>query len=334
MNSLAAPTATRSHRSSSPPSTRLTTLVDVGSSVVDLRSPLVFWPIVITTVAVAAVATVWSPPGWLSITVFVAVIAALGIPHGAVDHRVVEAIDGHHHGTRRRFVVGYLAAMAGVGLVWSVVPAVALAAFLAMSVHHFGQSDLAYLRLPGRRQLVLQWSRGLLVVGLPIVAHLATVSPVIERLGGGDPSSWPWLADSWWLWCALLVGQHVMIGATVTFRSGDRFFLEREAVTVAALMLVFLLADPLIGFAVYFGLWHSLGHLFVLTDLLGTEPPSVRSVARFAAPLSALSLLGLTAVAGGAVAVGRADLLLPLVVVSVAMLTAPHMAVVERLWRR
>ena len=60
----------------------------------------------------------------------------------------------------------------------------------------------------------------------------------------------------------------------------------------------------------------------------------MRSVARLAAPLSAVSLLGLAIVAGGVAVVGRVDLLLPLVVVFVAMLTAPHMVVVERLWRR
>jgi len=312
----------------------MTTTVDVPTPVVDLRSPEVFWPVVTTTLAVATVATVWSPPGWLSIAVIVTVIAVLGIPHGAVDHLVVEAIDGRRHRSHRRFVIAYLLAMAGVGLVWSVVPAFALAAFLAMSVYHFGQSDLAYLRLPGRRQLVLQCSRGLLVVGLPIVAHLATVAPVIERLGGGDPSSWPWLAERWWLWCVLLVGQHVVIGAAVTHRSIDRSVMAKEVITVAVLTLVFLLADPLVGFAVYFGLWHSLGHLFVLADLLGSEPASVRSVARFAAPLSALSLLGLAVVVWGAAVAGKTDLLLPLIVVFVAMLTAPHMAVVERLWRR
>ena len=33
----------------------------------------------------------------------------------------------------------------------------------------------------------------------------------------------------------------------------------------------FLAADPLIGFAVYFGLWHSLAHLRVLGGLLGNR---------------------------------------------------------------
>ena len=294
-----------------------------------------FWPVVAGTVAVTAVAALSSPPGWLSVAVVITVVAVLGIPHGAVDHLVVEAIDGRpRQGSRRRFVGNYVLAMGGVGLVWLAAPPLALVVFIALSVHHFGQSDLAYVRLPDLSQLMLQWSRGLFLVGLPLVAHVTTVAPVIERLGGGDPSSWSWLADFWWLWCAVLVVQHAIVGTVVAPRVRDRVVIEREHVTVAVLTVLFVTVDPLIGFAVYFGLWHSLAHLRVLGDLLGTEPRRVRSLARLAAPVTAVSLTGLAVVTAGAAIAGRVDLLVPVVFVLVSMLTLPHMVVVERLWRR
>ena len=43
----------------------------------------------------------------------------------------------------------------------------------------------------------------------------------------------------------------------------------RETITVVALTALLVLADPLIGFAVYFGLWHSLNHSHVLASVLG-----------------------------------------------------------------
>ena len=298
------------------------------------RSSL-FWPVVVGTAAIAAIATAAPPPGWLSAVVVVAVIAVLGIPHGAVDHLAFETMEGRRdRETRRRFVRGYLVAMAGVGLVWLVAAPAALAIFLAVSVHHFGQSDLAYLRLPGRRQLVLQWSRGLFLVGLPLVAHVATISPVIERLGGGDPASWWWLADFRWWWCAMLVVQHAVAGAVVAVGRCDREIVGREVVTVVALAALFLSVHPLVAFAVYFGLWHSLSHLLVLADLLGAGPKPLRSLARLAVPMTVVSFAGLGAMSAGAVLAGRPDLLLPAVFVFVSMLTMPHMVVVERLWRR
>jgi Brp/Blh family beta-carotene 15,15'-monooxygenase len=294
-----------------------------------------FWPVVAGTVGVTAVAAATSFPNWVSIATVVTVIAVLGIPHGAVDHLVVERIDGpHDRGSRARFVVAYVLAMAVVGLVWLAVPPLALVIFLALSVHHFGQSDLAYLRLSEPSQLAIQWSRGLFLVGLPLVAHITSVAPVVERLGGGDPASWPWLSDLWWFWVALLVVQHTVVGVSIGSRMRDRAVIGREVVTVAALTLMFLTADPLIGFAVYFGLWHSVAHLLVLTDLLGNEPLPLRSVARLAAPLTAMSLAALAAVAVGAALIGRPDLLMPVALIFVSMLTLPHMVVVERLWRR
>ena len=228
----------------------------------------------------------------------------------------------------------YVAAMAGVGLVWLVAAPLALVVFLLLSVHHFGQSDLAHLRVGGRRQLALQWSRGVFLVGLVLVAHVDTVAPIIGRLGGGDPASWPWLVEVWWLWCVVLVAQHLVIGAVISRQVDDRAAIGREALTVAVLAVLLLTVDPLLGFAVYFGLWHSLAHLLVLAGLLGTEPHPIRSVARLAAPLTAISLVGLAAVSAVAALLGRTDLLVPIVVVFISMLTLPHMVIVERMWRR
>jgi Brp/Blh family beta-carotene 15,15'-monooxygenase len=305
------------------------------SSTPTFHDDRIFWPVVTLTVAVTAVAAAWPPPAWLSTALVAVVIAALGIPHGSLDHLVAEAIEGDAPpGGRSRFVRNYVAAAAGVGALWVVAPPLALALFLLLSIHHFGQSDLAHLAVGGRRQLAFQWSRGLFLVGLVLVAHLDTVGPIIERLGGGDPASWPWLSEVWWLWCALLLAQHLVVGAVVAREIDDRSVVRREVVAVAVLAALLLAVDPLLGFAVYFGLWHSLAHLLVLAGLLGSEPSPIRSVARLAAPLTVISLAGLAAVSTVALLVERTDLIVPIVVVFISMLTVPHMVVVERMWRR
>ncbi|TVR27654.1 MAG: hypothetical protein EA389_02325 [Ilumatobacter sp.] len=303
-----------------------------------------FGAVVAITALIAAVGALTTDvPTSISIGVVVVVVALLGLPHGAVDHLVEAAISGHDPTTRTsrlRFHVWYLGAMAGYGLVWLVAPTVALAGFLLVSIHHFGQSDLAHLRLPGASQLAVQWSRGLFVIGLPLVAHLAVVSPVIGRLGGGDPASWSWLADRWALWSAAIVVQHVVVGAVVARRCDDRAAVRREAVTVAVLGALFVSVDPLIGFAVYFGLWHSLAHLRVLAEVLGGASSAdgrrtlpLRRFVALVAPRAVLSALGLIGLVAAMYATGRPDLVLPAVFVLVSVLTVPHLVVVERLWR-
>jgi Brp/Blh family beta-carotene 15,15'-monooxygenase len=293
--------------------------------------PSVFRPVVAATLAISVVAMAGSPPAWLSVTVVLGVVAVLGIPHGSLDHVVAAELAGERF-SLRRFAVRYVAAMAVVGLVWLASPAVALTLFLAASIHHFGQSDLAHLRLGGARQVAVQWSRGLLLVGLPLLAHLDDVAPVVDRLGVGDPTAWTGLADTWWLWCAVIVVQHAAVLGWVAAAVPDRT-LGREVVTVAVLVPLFLVSDPLVGFAVYFGLWHSVSHLLVLGDTIGSGPSPMRSIARRAVPLTSVSLGGLALATGAAVVGGRPELVVPAVFVFVSMLTVPHLLVVERLWR-
>ncbi|MFT6291032.1 MAG: Brp/Blh family beta-carotene 15,15'-monooxygenase [Ilumatobacter sp.] len=314
------------------------------------RSPTslrVFRVVVAVTAMVAAVAALAPSNDTVSMAVVVVVIALFGIPHGAVDHLVAAAIEptGLERPERRwvtsaqqwRFHVAYVSAMLAYGLVWLATPAVGLAAFLGLSVHHFGQSDLAHLRLERPYQIVIQLSRGLFLVGLLLVANLEAVAPVIERMGGFDSASWPWLANHTAAWSIALVGQHLAVGLVSVRRLRGDATITREVVTVVTLTALFIAADPLIGFAVYFGLWHSLNHLNVLGEVLRDhEAPTALApveLARLVAPRSAVSIVALGMLVVGAQTLGRTEWIVPLALVFVSMLTLPHMVVVERLWR-
>ena len=310
-------------------------------------SPGVFRVVVAITAAVTMAAVVAPPSDTVSVAVVMVVVAVLGIPHGAVDHLVAAAL-GSTAPTQLtrsaatpirplRFHLAYLAAMLAYGLVWLAIPAVALAGFLLLSVHHFGQSDLASLQLDRWRQGAIQLSRGLFLVGLVLVANLAAVSPVIDRMGGFDPSAWAWLAGHTAAWSLVLVGQHLVIGLIVGAQVRDREIIRREAIAVIALTALFVAADPLIGFALYFGLWHSLNHLGVLAEVLGHRSGSAalapRQLARLAAPRSVASLAALAILIGGAAALDQTELVVPVALIFISMLTLPHMIVVERLWK-
>jgi Brp/Blh family beta-carotene 15,15'-monooxygenase len=239
----------------------------------------------------------------------------------------------------RRFHVRYVSAIVAVLGVWAVAPAAALALFLLISIHHFGQSDLAWCRLPARRQLPLQWSRGLLLVGLPLVAHPDAIGPTIELLGGGRPDQWPWLTDRALLWSAVLIAQHAAVGAVVVRRSGiDARWIRRETVGLALVVTVLVVTDPLVGFAVYFGLWHSLGHVLAVRQALadrsdpGSSMITWREFGRLALPRTLLSASGIVAVIVGCHVAGRPDDAVAALFVLVSAITVPHLVVVERMW--
>ena len=155
---------------------------------------------------------------------------------------------------------------------------------------------------------------------------------------GWNPSTWTSLTDHSSLWAIAIVIQHVAVGVWASSRLADRSTMRREVITAISLGILFVATPPLIGFAVYFGLWHSLNHLFVLRSVLGrsttTGMLSFSALARLAAPRSVLSIIALGSLAAVSVNDGRRDLVIPFVFVLVSALTLPHMFVVERMWRR
>lgn len=314
------------------------------------QSPL-FRPVAgVTAIAALAAAMLPAPSATVSFVIVAAVVLLVGIPHGAVDHLVANATTADPTAAARidrfdwPFHLRYVSTILAALVVWALAPAAALVAFLLLSIHHFGQSDLAWCRLPTRHQLVLQWSRGLLLVGLPLVAHLDVVGPTIDRLGGGRPDEWPWLADHVVGWSAALIVQHMVVGAVsgavASRRSGlVATWVRREMVGVVVLVALFVFADPLIGFAVYFGLWHSLGHVLVVRQTLGEQRgPGAPAIGwgefgRLALARTLLSTLGVVGVVGAFYATGRSGDAVAALFVLVSVITVPHLVIVERLWR-
>ena len=300
----------------------------VGHTAQDRR-----FPFVVAVTLLAAVSTRSLASGAPSVIIAIAVVAVLGIPHGAVDH-VVALSRTSGTVSARRVDTWYVAAIAAYAVVWALTPAIALVIFLAMSIHHFGQSDLAALRLSPLLQIPLQWSRGIFLIGLPLVAHVSVASPVIAQIGGPTIASWAILESQRIALCVTLIAQHVLMLLVVAGRIGWPQ-LRLQLIGIGTLATLFVLAEPLIGFAIYFGLWHSWSHITALQQLLGSaeSPLSAGDFVRIAAPRTAISLGGLALLLVAAVLTDRNDAVLPIVVIVLSLLTLPHMVIVERLWR-
>ena len=201
--------------------------------------------------------------------------AALGIPHGAVDHLVPwwwGAVDPRGRSrrpttARLAMFAGAYAAVAAVALVAFVIaPTPTLAAFLVLSAVHFGRGEVVTCaERAGRRVPTASddWSLALahggVVVGLLLWARPRDTGPLLSGLS-------PRLAETALaarLPGLLLVAVGVVAALTVLLR-GRRHL---EAVELALLAATFTLAPPLAAFGVYFGLWHSLRHTGRLLDL-------------------------------------------------------------------
>jgi len=275
-----------------------------------------------TALIAATCLLTFAPPGLAAQALLLLVgVALVGMPHGAFDHLVAAPLLRPRLGPGwwLWFGAGYLALAGVVGLGWLLAPAPTLAIFLLLSVLHFGLGDTEptgdrVTASPARRIFAVL-ARGGLPILLPITLQSATVVPILAALAAVDPVPMAAIVDaSRWLllpWAACVLVW--LPGATAM-----------ERYETAAVSAAFVLVPPVLAFALYFCVCHSVRHLLRLGALLAPDNPRAASwrVLQVAVPagvlcLVATPLLTLQGVEGAIVPIIR----------GLAALTLPHMAV-------
>jgi Brp/Blh family beta-carotene 15,15'-monooxygenase len=134
-----------------------------------------------------------------------------------------------------------------------------------------------------------------------------------------------------------IVGQHAVAVAVAAIAFDvERARWAREAINVPVLAALFGVVPPLVAFSVYFGLWHSLGHILELLRFFRrreAEPASVVGFYRSAALFTILPFVGLGLLYWATQSFGLEDQMIALLFIIIAVMTLPHMVIVERLYR-
>ena len=194
----------------------------------------------------------------IALQVLLALLAlAVGIPHGAVDHLIT--VPSLTPLRRVFFLAGYLLT---VGLaIWAILSANLLGFQLVvlMSAIHFGLGDASFVAELDRRSEPAP-------VGFPKAAFVVAsgFTPVVIPLVSDQSKQAlkavnPVLVD-WSLGLApvLFVLMAVVNLAAIAWMMVVRR--SQEAIDLALLLTMSLVAPPLVAFAFYFGLWHALRH--------------------------------------------------------------------------
>lgn len=305
-----------------------------------IRSPRIYGSVLGLTILTIGLSVLFGDASRsTAFVILFGVVILTGMPHGAVDHLVAARLyDLEFTWTdQAKFYGGYLVLMAVYGGFWVVAPVGSLLVFLVMTMYHFGQADLAYWGLPPLQARGAYLSRGLFLIGLPIAAFPTMVDPIFQAIAGVQVSAWPGLAARPDLVFWGLVGQHA--GVLVLAAVGHQVRREtwgREAVNVVVLTALFGVVPPLVAFAVYFGLWHSLGHILEMLRFFrrhDDEPATLTAFYRDAALFTLLPFAGLAGLYWLTRAFGAQDQMIALLFIIIAVMTLPHMIIVERLYR-
>ena len=263
--------------------------------------------------------------------VLAVLVALIGLPHGAADHRFarprLEPVLGL--AWLPVFLVGYLAvAMLVVGG-WFVAPAATVVTFFLASAWHFGQEEPRLLVGPRGLRPVFRFARGGLVIWTPLVFHARDVAAILGLAapGGSGPAihhALSLLTACSWIMLPIAAVAWTFQGLAASRSAGRRRrVLLADNALVASLVVLYVVASPLVSFPVYFCGWHSARGLERLRRQLGE---TWSELARSLAPLTvgAIALVGLAAwlVLGGA---GWNGTLIRATFVGLSAVAVPHL---------
>ena len=239
-----------------------------------------------------------------------AAILLFGLPHGALDLEIIKRERGTGQLGMGGLLLLYLGLAAAMATMWQVAPLGALASFLLVAVIHFAE-DWQELGSAFLAQGV-----AIALLTAPSFLHLVELEQLFQALSGQAEATL--IANLMLLLAPMSLGV-----AGIAFWAMWRAGFRHKAMIGILMLAGMALLPPVIGFAIYFCLFHSPLHL---KEALGRVDWSPQT--RWIVPLLTFAALGIASLLfAGEV---RADLPAQFVAASfmtLSLLTVPHMLV-------
>ena len=238
-------------------------------------------------------------------------VALLGLPHGALDHRVASALwpltTPRDHAV---FIAGYIGLGVAVVVLWIIAPSIALAAFLIYSALHFSDDWRAEVGLWQSLPL------GISVIALPALVYQSDVAALFGFLTP-QPTATLFAALLHKTAIAAIIASALCL--VVNLRAAPWVMVEYALLVATALV-----TPSLIYFVVYFCLLHSPRHFLLTADQLRLTP---LQGLRAAWPIlvATLAMTALCALVLSIFTPAFEPATLQIVFIGLAALTVPHM---------
>ncbi len=180
-------------------------------------------------------------------------ILLVGVPHGAVDHKIHRSTSDQR--SLVRYVITYLLIAAGYTLWWLVDPAKALFIFFVLSAYHFGQELLEDIAVKNR-QLIHSLLWGSIILIAPIFFDPQEIDPYFSLVTGFSISSGIPIQSGY---IALLIYLIMLIYLTYYYIKNEIDFAQVVKLLsfVAINSILHLLLDFVLAFTLYFVFFHS-----------------------------------------------------------------------------
>ena len=250
-------------------------------------------------------------------------IILLGVPHGGFDAAIARRSGWQMSGAISwiGFHFAYLLLAIAVAILWWWFPLISLGVFLLISGLHFGASDIAET---GSDWLPWLAHGGLVAVAIPNF-HTEEVLSLFSFLTSAQAAQilLTVLSMVFVIWILCCAGYCI-------FTIYHRKYLK-PLLNLLALIAIMAVLPPLVGFALYFCLWHSRGHILRLWNSLPSKEHygATREALIYTVLAWSTGLLLFYYLNGS-----PTEIVFRLTFIGLAALTLPHMILVDLLDKR
>lgn len=258
----------------------------------------------------------------------VVLVLTIGIIHGANDIKIIQK---YRLSTTSfsQYLVGYIVTVISVGLIFFLIPAIALLIFVIISGYHFGEQHFHSLKIAHQPlRLGFYATYGLSVLMLLLYCNSIESLKVIEQISG-------WVLSKLVLLIILGCSSLMLLGSVLILRKNRSLvFWIKEVAVLCLLYAVFEVSSLVWGFAVYFVFWHAIPSLLDQVRFLNGAITKA-SILRY---IKSSLLYWFMAILGLLVFIyffkDRDGLLLSLFFTFLAAITFPHVLVMHGLFHK
>lgn len=272
----------------------------------------------------------------LTLPILLLSVFVIGIPHGAIDHIMATELYGLKNSLKDHllFYASYLFIMLIIAVLWIYAPVAGMILFLLISIYHFGQADMEDFLNDSAPSYIWYILRGLLIIGLIVFSDTSTTYPIITEAMRMDFVVFEKVIPNASLSVIILLSVYtafLLWGISQNHFSQNLRFAADSALLVGLLVMT----GSLIGFAVYFALWHSIGHVNEMKEFFESKQKSL-SFAEFykkATPFTLVSLFGLVLLYGTNQYLQLEGEFITLMFILISVLTLPHLFIADKMYR-
>jgi Brp/Blh family beta-carotene 15,15'-monooxygenase len=241
------------------------------------------------------------------------ILVTIGIPHGAIDHLLVNPKIGKNE--LIKFITKYLIIIAAYILVWYFLPKTALLLFILMSAYHFGQSHFIRQKVD-KFKSISYFMLGVFYLCVIFWGDYETTATILGNTVNIE--NWEYLGSF------IIPTLFLLNTALLLFVQKDK----KIKVWVEMIILgPILYAVPLLlGFILYFGFWHALPSMLVEYKTLKHHftGNKILSFISSLLPFSLISLVGIALILGVFSNRMEEEELIMMFFILVALISAPH----------